>query len=662
MKHKRKAKRQVKYAKPAPPVALRLPPKLLSDRIRKPGWWMLSALIFLFYLWTATSSHKPFHPRDTSHEFYNQFTDSLMQGHVYLPALPAPKLLALRDPYDPVANETLRLHDASLYHGRYYMYFGVGPALTLYVPWRILTGKRLSDDVAVTLFCLGGYVFSCLLLFLLLEACQLGVPWILQAAVVLALGLGQFAAVVLRRPRVYEVAISAAYCFLTGGLYFLARRVLRRDTRWWLLAVSATLLGLAAASRAQCGMVAILLAILLGFYLARVRGLSGRPWLKEIVPFVVPLAIAGLLTGWYNYARFGNLLEFGVHYQVGAINHYDGYPLLLRLRQALASLYYLWICLPNFKSRFPFLEMSGAAQPFGDPDLFPKLYYHEPVAGVLPIVPLCLAGFALPFLLWRRKLFTPDVRAILTGLIVCAFAMLAAVCIVPHGVSGRYALDFEPVFLIASLFLCLFGSVRLPLRWMRTTAAALTGAACLWAAAATMALSVNSYGYPLEQPYSPLFRSIATRFGAGPDAFMYELDTFHFEATITFPFARPQTRETILATGIWDRWDLFFVDYQEEGKAIFAFVHAGVSDTQTSPIPISPGTPHRLTMDYSAAVKRLVVRLDEKIILDYPTAMHPTARDEITMGRIRVGRFGVRNFSGKIDVPPNGILFVPRAT
>jgi len=64
-----------------------LPPKkLLIERLRKPGWYVLSCLIFLFYLWTATSSNRPFHPRDTSQEFYNQLTDSLMQGHTYLAA------------------------------------------------------------------------------------------------------------------------------------------------------------------------------------------------------------------------------------------------------------------------------------------------------------------------------------------------------------------------------------------------------------------------------------------------------------------------------------------------------------------------------------------------------------------------------------------------
>jgi hypothetical protein len=645
----------------AQPTADPVPPaKLFSERIRKPGWWVLSALICTFYLWTATSSNKPFQPRDTSREFYNQLTDSLIEGHLYLDAVPSPQLLALRDPYDPAANERFRLHDASLYRGRYYLYFGVSPALTLYVPWRLLTGKALSDDVAVTLFCMGGYVFSCLLLFLLLNVSQTRVSWILQGVASLALGLGQVAPIVLRRPRVYEVAVSAAYCFLFAGLYFLARRIARPNSARWGLVLSAALVGLAAGSRPHCVLVAILLAILYALYLFRIASLRGRAWWVEFAPFFVPFVVAALLLGWYNYARFENPLEFGIRYQVGVINFHQAHaPLPLRVRQVFASLYYLLLCLPNVRTRFPFLELSGAAQPMGNPDLFPDGYFQEPVAGVFAIVPLCLAGFVLPLLLWKARLFAGNVRAILSGLVACGFVMFAALCSIPSA-SGRFGLDFAPSLLVAGLFLCLFLTARQSRPSMGIAVATLTSAACLWAAGANMALSVNSYGYPLERPDSAPFRSLATRFGAGPDALMRDLDSLHLESAVTFPQARPDTRETILATGIYEAWDLLLVQYVAGNKAMLAYVHYAVSDSWSPWIPIVPGTPQRLVVDYSRSAKSLVVQLDGKAVLDSPATFYPTARDQVTIGNIRVGRFGLRDFSGKLDVMPNGLRVVPR--
>ena len=40
---------------------------------------------------------------------------------------PHPALLAMADPYDPVANAPYRVHDMTLYKGHYYLYFGVSP-------------------------------------------------------------------------------------------------------------------------------------------------------------------------------------------------------------------------------------------------------------------------------------------------------------------------------------------------------------------------------------------------------------------------------------------------------------------------------------------------------------------------------------------------------
>src|ERR1035437_2937243 len=155
--------------------------------------------------------------------------------------------------------------------------------------------------------------------------------------------------------------------------------------------------------------------------------------------------------------------------------------------------------------------------------------------------------------------------------------MFAAVCFI-RGASGRYGLDFVPVLLIVGLFLCLWLSAHLPSRWMRGAAVALTLTGSVWASAVNMAVSVNSYGYPLERPYSTLFRSIATRFGAGQDAIMQDLETLHLDATVIFPrVAKPEVRETLLATGIYERWDLLFVEYVPGDIVMFVYVKPGVS-------------------------------------------------------------------------------------
>src|SRR5262249_46036284 len=70
-------------------------------------------------------------------EGYPLLTDAFRAGQTSLRVQPPAALLALPDPFDPVANASLRLHDASLYHGKYYLYFGPTPALVLFLPYKV---------------------------------------------------------------------------------------------------------------------------------------------------------------------------------------------------------------------------------------------------------------------------------------------------------------------------------------------------------------------------------------------------------------------------------------------------------------------------------------------------------------------------------------------
>src|SRR5271170_3296922 len=60
---------------------------------------------------------------------YARLADGFLHGQLSLPARPDPRLLVLTNPYDPKANAGLRLDDAVLFNGKYYIYWGPVPAL-----------------------------------------------------------------------------------------------------------------------------------------------------------------------------------------------------------------------------------------------------------------------------------------------------------------------------------------------------------------------------------------------------------------------------------------------------------------------------------------------------------------------------------------------------
>src|SRR5215471_15087803 len=82
-----------------------------------------SLLILWFYLWTA-SSGLPFAVGRPQEGFYNLLTRALLRGQLHLPVEPRPEMFELQEPYDPGKNAPYRFHDASLYRGKYYLYFG----------------------------------------------------------------------------------------------------------------------------------------------------------------------------------------------------------------------------------------------------------------------------------------------------------------------------------------------------------------------------------------------------------------------------------------------------------------------------------------------------------------------------------------------------------
>ena len=121
-------------------------------------------------------------------EHYALLTDAFLAGRTSLLVRPDPELLALSNPYDPVANVNYRLHDASLYGGKYYLYFGPAPAIVLFVPYKVLTGSHLPARAAVALFCIGGFACSCALFFLLVKREKWVCPFWLAATAVLSIG------------------------------------------------------------------------------------------------------------------------------------------------------------------------------------------------------------------------------------------------------------------------------------------------------------------------------------------------------------------------------------------------------------------------------------------------------------------------------------------
>ena len=188
------------------------------------------ALALAFYMWTAASSI-PFGFPSVDQNVYDLLTTAFLHGHTYLPISPPPGLLHLADPYNPVQNTPYQgaYHDLSLYHGRFYLPWGPTPVLTLFAPFRIITGLRVSMSFAVALYAFVGLLCSVLLLRALLRHLVPRCPaWVLPVSTV-GLALTNTLPFLIRRPIEYEVAISSGFCFEMAGVWLVVTAVLGPD-------------------------------------------------------------------------------------------------------------------------------------------------------------------------------------------------------------------------------------------------------------------------------------------------------------------------------------------------------------------------------------------------------------------------------------------------
>jgi tetratricopeptide (TPR) repeat protein len=366
--------------------------------------------------------------------YYNLLVQGFQAGQLNLKLEAPAKLAHLADPYDPAANspcwvDGVSLHDTSYYQGKLYMYFGVTPAVTLFWPYAALTGRYLSQEVAVLIFCAAGFLASAGLLYALWRRCFPGAGFGVVLAGVVALGLASGLPMLMSRSSVYEVAISCGYAFVMVSLACVwGVRARPTQAGWWLAGASLAY-GLAVGARPN---------LLFGAGLLLIPPVQA--WRNGQRPWRLGLAAAGPLLGIglalmvYNQLRFGNPLEFGHHYQLD-LEHRTVQDFSLR---------YLW-----FNGLVYFLNPVhwSLAYPFvreGILTAVPKGYSTVELGfNILADVPVVWLGLAaLP--LWRAK---PALRGFLAAT-ACfgAASMLTLCCFV--AANDRYEVEFLPALVL----------------------------------------------------------------------------------------------------------------------------------------------------------------------------------------------------------------------
>ena len=396
---------------------------------------------------------------------YGHVADALIDGHAWLD-LEVPDALAdAANPYDTGVRASLLADgvtplywDYAFYGGRWYSYFGVLPAVLLFVPYRLLTGRMLPTAAAMHVLMFLAVLFTALVTVRLVERlmprASVGAATVALAFVPLASGFGYL----MFRTNFYSVPFAASLTLTMLGLWFWLgaqtdAKPLRARDRWRVgrapeLSLPRLALGSACIAANFGCRPTFCLSALLGFVVFReqigevVAALAARrvcPGTALRAPLVVVAAAAVPLVPLmaYNQARFGSVLDFGNAYQFTVT---DMTSFRTPAANVLPLIGYYLLLPPRLIPRFPYLALS--------PTPLPEWAYAEPmIGGMAALCPLLPLAFAAPFLRRRigRKAWILSCACLALGSFIVAFDAVSA------GLGWRYLCDFSWLFAFAAL-------------------------------------------------------------------------------------------------------------------------------------------------------------------------------------------------------------------
>ena len=400
--------------------------------------------VLIYYVWSAFNGQFIKIPVTN---YYSRLTDSLLHGHLYFLENPSPKLLSLVDPYDPSQNEPYRLHDVSLYKGKWYLYFGITPVLILWLPAYIF-GIEMVDPKAVPIFCWIGLVASIKFIQNIVYASHLKIASWMWLFVIIILGFNNSASFLLRRPAFYETAISAAYCCSMLALYLYSKGYFNPVRSKFNLAMGSLFLGLSVGARPNYLIWGIvLIAVSLATYDRSRKGVKAL-WLNEQIALWGPYVFTIMCLAIYNYLRFDSIFEFGVKYMLAGVSRNQ--INMFSISSLLPNLYF-YVLQPIMVDKiFPFFHVL----PYY-PAALPKGYIGpEPVVGVLSLSPLLyLIPLISLVIIYKYTCIRGYTLIVASIMFLLGIIQLLLISIVLPSATMRYIFDFLPSMLISLVFI-----------------------------------------------------------------------------------------------------------------------------------------------------------------------------------------------------------------
>ncbi|MCH9275229.1 hypothetical protein JS533_002915 [Bifidobacterium amazonense] len=415
----------------------------------------------LFAMATPQDSPEPvywdFYATYQATDQYQRLADAILNGRAWLDYPVNDAFAGMANPYDTRSRTLLALNhpdmpiyfDVAFHDGRYYSYFGVLPAILLFVPFKAVTGMPLPTNAGIAVVALLASAACALLAVQIARLIGRRRPVSLGATMLgmLAFMLGNGIAMLIQLGLFYQIPQELAVACAAGGLAaWIEAKLLGLgsglpDKRF--LALGSFLMALTIACRPQ---VAAASLIAIPLFADEIRGLwreglHGRHgflreatvWAYALIPYVVVF----LPQFAYNMIRFGSPTDFGATYN---LTGYDMTHFHAPLTQYPAFLFHYLLQPPNLTAHFPFVGWDEVP-------LTTWRSEHPHFGGwFMTDAPFALILFAL--VVWRPLMARVRATGLAAGVLGCA-GLVFLVDARITGVDYRYEIDFAWMIVVA---------------------------------------------------------------------------------------------------------------------------------------------------------------------------------------------------------------------
>ncbi len=384
----------------------------------------------------------------TDYDQYARLGDALLHGRTTLDLQVPDALAELDNPYDSDRRGWLVSQgngpiywDHAFYHGKYYSYFGVIPALVLFIPYQIITHSWLSASYAVLIL---GLLMAILITLLVIAIADkyfsrnVSIGVVVLAIMAVNVGVSMYYQIF--TPNFYAIPGLASLACTFGGLTaWIQAKQPDGSVSKVLIALGSFCIAMNLGCRPQFILVAILALPLFWDELVRRRLFFARKGIGNTVAAFAPFIIVFIPLLAYNYIRFGSAFDFGANYN---LTGFDMTIMETPLRDAPGLLFYYLFQPFQMTAVFPFFSKTSMTLPVWAP--------AEPSpGGLFWIFPfLALSIYVIVFLLKKTDFKN---KWLLLSLLIFSFVVLlidAYKC----GFAWRYYIDFAWPLCLISVF------------------------------------------------------------------------------------------------------------------------------------------------------------------------------------------------------------------